>query len=87
MLTNTLETDVSRIQNALKTAHEAVKRFVPGPFAVKDNGGRGDPNGVLHMTADFQSGFPQVNARRNSPEVPADEEGFASGPTRSLAHL
>lgn len=40
MLTNTLETDVSRIQNALKTAHEAVKRFVPGRFAVKDNGGR-----------------------------------------------
>lgn len=39
MLTNTLETDVSRIQNA-KTAHEAVKRFVPGTFAVKDNGGR-----------------------------------------------
>lgn len=40
MLTNTLETDVSRIQNALKTAHEAVKRFVPGTFAVNDNGGR-----------------------------------------------
>ena len=38
MLTNTLETHVSRIQNALKTAHEAVKWFVPGTFAVKDIG-------------------------------------------------
>ena len=41
MLTNTLETEyLARRQNALKTAHDAVKRFAPGTLAVKDNGGR-----------------------------------------------
>jgi myo-inositol-1(or 4)-monophosphatase len=41
MLTNALETEyLARIQNALTTAHDAVKRFAPGTFAVKDTGGR-----------------------------------------------
>ena len=41
MLTNALETEyLGRIQNALTTAHDAVKRFAPGTFAVKDTGGR-----------------------------------------------
>jgi len=41
MLTDTLESEyLARIQIALKTAHDAIKQFAPGTFAVKDNGGR-----------------------------------------------
>jgi myo-inositol-1(or 4)-monophosphatase len=41
MLTDALEIEyLARIQNALKTAHDAVKQFAPGTFAVKDTGGR-----------------------------------------------
>ena len=41
MLTNAAETEyLARIQRALYAAHDVVKRFSPGTFAVRDNGGR-----------------------------------------------
>jgi len=41
MLTDTLETEyLARVQHALNTAHDTVRQFAPGTFAVKDTGGR-----------------------------------------------
>ena len=70
MLTDALETEyLARIQNALKTAHNAVKQFAPGTFAVKDNGGRDVITQVDRAVSDIlRAELLRQNAKAGSPK-------------------